>query len=904
MKKTLLMVFLWLIWQVNFLVPASAAALTLQTNGSGSINATPSAAAYPLNSTVTLTATPANGWQFNGWSGDIAGALNPTNVLMNSDKNIAANFVQIPSYTLTVNILGGGSVTPAGGTYLSNSVVQLTATPSNGWSFLQWGGAASGNINPLSVTMSAHTTISAQFISPVSIITQPQDTAGSPGGTASFSVTATGSGPLSYAWLFNDVNILGASSAALTLTNVQPAMAGAYKVIVSNPYGSVTSVVATLTVSCPGTNVVSVATDAALRSAIDIGGHVRLCFSGTLTLTNPIDVQKHVTLDGIGVSAIISGNQAVRLFNVSTGVVFTVSNLSLINGWQLGTNGANAGTGAAQNGEPAVGGAIYNAGGTLALYSCVLSNNRALGGNGGNGHTSFKTNGAGASASGGAIYNAGGTVLLREVVALANEARGGAGGTYTEMFYPKHGQGGSAFGGFVYSLSGSVMAEQCLLVSNQTWAAGGDYTNRPVAGGGSLFQLSGSLSFSNSTFWNNQAVGANAINLGGQPANEGANAQGGALALAGGTAHLLRLKFGANAAQGGNAVRFGGVGEAFGGAIYNAGTLTLSQSALEGNNARAGAGGAGRGPASGWGGGIFNDGTMVLIQSTIASNSVRGSHGYCVGNPNGSSGTPAFGGGLSSVAGSVGWITNCTFTENQTIGGAPCSLGASSGGAYGGGIYSEGAALFLQNSTVAKNLATNIPDSYLGGPIAGANIANTNGTVHLRGSLVATTTTNGNVWGSVSDDGYNMSSDGSANFLSGTSFNFTDPKLLPLANNGGPTTTLALAPDSPAIDWMPAVDLPSTDQRGFARPFGANADLGAFEAGPPLPSLNIRRNSLWIDISFIGQAGLMYRLEQSADLQTWQLAEHIAGPVISGGSISRTYPAGESRRFFRLTLDL
>src|ERR1044071_7383121 len=92
---------------------------------------------------------------------------------------------------------------------------------------------------------------------------------------------------------------------------------------------------------CAGTNVVSDCTDIALRQAVSTGGVVRLCCNGTITLTNTINITNDVTLDGSGQNVAISGNNAVRLFNVSTGVTFTASNVWLINGWNIGTNGAN-----------------------------------------------------------------------------------------------------------------------------------------------------------------------------------------------------------------------------------------------------------------------------------------------------------------------------------------------------------------------------------------------------------------------------------------------------------------------------------------------------------------------------------------------------------------------------------
>lgn len=81
-----------------------------------------------------------------------------------------------------------------------------------------------------------------------SITTQPVDVKVSVGGTATFTVVATGTGPLTYQWRKGNTPIAGATSATLTLTNVQTAQAGNYAVDVSNVAGSVKSSAAKLTV--------------------------------------------------------------------------------------------------------------------------------------------------------------------------------------------------------------------------------------------------------------------------------------------------------------------------------------------------------------------------------------------------------------------------------------------------------------------------------------------------------------------------------------------------------------------------------------------------------------------------------------------------------------------------------
>ena len=63
-----------------------------------------------------------------------------------------------------------------------------------------------------------------------------------------------------------------------------------------------------------------------------------------------------------------------------------------------------------------------------------------------------------------------------------------------------------------------------------------------------------------------------------------------------------------------------------------------------------------------------------------------------------------------------------------------------------------------------------------------------------------------------------------------------DPRLGPLADNGGPTETRALLTGSPARDRGSDAGCPATDQRGVARPQGSRCDIGAYERrnGPPV----------------------------------------------------------------------
>jgi hypothetical protein len=87
-----------------------------------------------------------------------------------------------------------------------------------------------------------------QGVVPPSLSTGPRGATLATGNNGTLTVTASGSGPLSYQWLVNGTNLAGATNSALNLGALQLSNAGLYSVIVSNAAGSVTSGVAVLNV--------------------------------------------------------------------------------------------------------------------------------------------------------------------------------------------------------------------------------------------------------------------------------------------------------------------------------------------------------------------------------------------------------------------------------------------------------------------------------------------------------------------------------------------------------------------------------------------------------------------------------------------------------------------------------
>lgn len=94
-------------------------------------------------------------------------------------------------------------------------------------------------------------TVTAATAAP-SITTQPSSETVIEGDDVSFSVVAAGDSPLSYQWKKDGVDIEGATTATLSLTDVQASDAGSYTVEVTNGAGSITSNAAVLTVNAPG----------------------------------------------------------------------------------------------------------------------------------------------------------------------------------------------------------------------------------------------------------------------------------------------------------------------------------------------------------------------------------------------------------------------------------------------------------------------------------------------------------------------------------------------------------------------------------------------------------------------------------------------------------------------------
>jgi pectate lyase len=149
---------------------ATTFTLTTNVSGSGSVSRNPNAASYAAGTVVTLTATPAAGFVFSGWSGDLTGAANPQTITMSANRTVTATFTPATAgpFTLITSVSGSGSVSrsPNQTSYAAGTVVTLSATAAAGFSFVNWSGDVGGSANPVAVTMNANKSVVANF-SPV-----------------------------------------------------------------------------------------------------------------------------------------------------------------------------------------------------------------------------------------------------------------------------------------------------------------------------------------------------------------------------------------------------------------------------------------------------------------------------------------------------------------------------------------------------------------------------------------------------------------------------------------------------------------------------------------------------------------------------------------------------------------
>jgi CSLREA domain-containing protein len=285
------------------------------------------------------------------------------------------------------------------------------------------------------------------------------------------------------------------------------------------------------------------------------------------------------------------------------------------------------------------------------------------------------------------------------------------------------------------------------------------------------------------------------------------------------------------------------VGTSDGGAIDNSSsnsTVTLNSVVVDNNSGDDGAG-------------IENDGVMTINDSTISNNQadsgddgggIRSSGTLTVNRSTITGNTAGSGGGGISNSGEL-TVNNTTITDNDA--GADAS---------GGGILNRGSTSIV-NSTIADNSATgggggigsdiletrslpDSPDLYVSARV-GDLVASGSGAfqqlpeVGMVNTIVANNETGGDCDAPVTTGGHNIDSDDTCGLTGTGDQPGIDPLVGALADNGGPTQTMALDAASPAVDTGDDAACLATDQRAIDRPQDgdedgtAACDIGAFE---------------------------------------------------------------------------
>jgi len=153
----------------NFVqIPPGKFGLTVSSTAGGSVTVPGEGTfIYDAGTEVSLMTTPASGYQFDNWTGDVGTIANvnsaSTTIAMEGNYSITANFEQIPpgQFGLTVSSTAGGSVTiPGEGTFIydAGTVVNLVATPASGYQFDNW----TGDVGTIADVNSASTTVAME----------------------------------------------------------------------------------------------------------------------------------------------------------------------------------------------------------------------------------------------------------------------------------------------------------------------------------------------------------------------------------------------------------------------------------------------------------------------------------------------------------------------------------------------------------------------------------------------------------------------------------------------------------------------------------------------------------------------------------------------------------------------
>lgn len=134
--------------------------LTTTINGQGTVS--PSSGTFNAGTSVVLTATPAAGWQFTGWSGGYSGTT--ATVVMDSNKNITANFSPLSTPNVNFAMIGYATVSAEGYSTTTGGAGGATRTITTLAQLESWAASRENNSTPEIVYISGRISSSSSKI--------------------------------------------------------------------------------------------------------------------------------------------------------------------------------------------------------------------------------------------------------------------------------------------------------------------------------------------------------------------------------------------------------------------------------------------------------------------------------------------------------------------------------------------------------------------------------------------------------------------------------------------------------------------------------------------------------------------------------------------------------------------
>jgi hypothetical protein len=232
---------------------ASSTNFTVHTSGQS-----PPAAGYYVGGFNPSVTTGRN------FGGDIAEIIYYQGLLTNSDRLAVANYLKQKYYQINAGDLSfqwlfdGTNILGATNATLNFAAVQST----NAGTYAVHITDAAGS------TTSSNATLVVNI--PPTISVQPQSQSAGLGGSVTFSAVVAGGAPLSYQWEFDSAKINNATNSSLTLSGIQGTNGGTYSLVVTNPYSSITSSNAVLTVLTSAVQVVSTAANGSTTALVPV----------------------------------------------------------------------------------------------------------------------------------------------------------------------------------------------------------------------------------------------------------------------------------------------------------------------------------------------------------------------------------------------------------------------------------------------------------------------------------------------------------------------------------------------------------------------------------------------------------------------------------------------------------